>query len=220
MENLGFQGKYVATNTSANSPSQLQAFSDKIEAARHVLRKWRAGLYDDDQETDGTYITYLLNHKYTTTNLRLGARALKGRDVHLVANLSDIAAEQGFHISLSSMTFRISGYSDDTRGGWGAHVGDHHVRMTSEAERDMQLDGLFDLNGRQIVDHSFELSTYSLVPQDAFDKNAPDKEEFEGRYGEVSHSDMMLSCVLCNHSSFFPREVEVSNIVSGRVGLH
>jgi hypothetical protein len=85
-----------------------------IAELRAVLRRWSEDRYPD---CELKVIAYLLAHRYSEVNLKMGA--LKGEDAHKVSHLRPIAEELGFIIGLANLSFTKTGPANDCGGGRG-----------------------------------------------------------------------------------------------------
>lgn len=184
---------YNLIHTSPGIPRPtLPDMHSAIAQLRHILHKWSKGAYDgSDGDTD--IIAYLLEHKYSHVNLKMGA--LKGEDAHLVANLRGVAEEEGFMVCLANLEYNISGVADDD--GYGYYKrgrcayddseDDEEVpSMMEETDTNLQVKNLVDLDGLSMMGGNLNLSQEDLIPQNPFEDVEPDDKEYEGYMGNVS----------------------------------
>ena len=182
----------------------LPTLHNSIAELRAVLRRWSESRYPEDTELQ--VVAYLLNHKYSEVNLRMGA--LKGEDAHKISHLRPIAEELGYIIGLANLSFTKTGTSDDYGGcdywgrkrqrryygGWSSSDdddgGDGDVpNMLEVTGTDLSITNLVDLDGVQIVKtRPLLLSEENLIPKDPFEDEAPDDKDYEGYMGNVCHS--------------------------------
>jgi len=164
----------------------------------HVLRKWRDGKYEEDSER--RLVVYLLDHQYSTANLKEGLMGLKGVDAYRVAFLRPIASKLGFLVGLASLEHNICGMADDegfgyyNRGRWddeGESESEGCESIPSMAEvghATTKIFGVVDLNGALLLPKGkIEVEDYCLVPKEPFEDVVPDKKDYEGYMGNVRH---------------------------------
>jgi len=147
-------------------------------------------------------MTYLLNHQYSSANLKAGIKALKGADLHRVTFLRPIAEELGFVVGLASLEHNVTGPAEDCggssfygRGRWGHRRYDYYDDEDDDGETPgmMEVDststnisGLVDLEGGSLVSlGKIEVEDNCLIPKEPFEDQSPDDEEYEGYMGNV-----------------------------------
>lgn len=152
--------------------------------------KWREDKYTEVPELP--LLAYLLDHKYSSLDLKDGIKALKGADVHLVTTLRNIAEELGYMIGLATLEKRVSGPADN--------CGDHRKRycysdeedeeeevgfynapgMIEEEDSTTNILGLVDLKGISLLPFGkIKLDDCNLIPSDPFEDKLPDKVEYD-----------------------------------------
>ena len=183
----------------------LPTLHSSIAELRAVLRRWSESRYPEDTELK--VVAYLLNHRYSEVNLRMGM--LKGEDAHKISHLRPIAEELGYFIGLANLSFTKTGTPDDCGGGhwdyWGRkrrrryggwsssdddYGGDGDVpNMLEVTDTDLTITNLVDLDGIEIVKtRPLLLSEENLIPQDPFEDEDPDDKDYEGYMGNVCRS--------------------------------
>lgn len=193
---------YNLIHTSPGIPRPtLPDVHSAIARLRHVLYKWSKDAYADsmlDWETD--MVAYVLEHKYSKVNLKIGA--LKGADRHMISNLRVVAEELGFKVCLANLQYTETGYGEDC-GGYShkkrrySYYDDSDDEESSEEEEDpgmaevedtsLTIDNLVDLDGMEILHgKTLSLGTDSVIPEDYFEDESPDDHEYEGYTGNVS----------------------------------
>jgi len=193
---------------SAILPS-LPDMTESVHALRQVLRKWKKECYEEDVE----FLAYILDHKYSEVELSSGAGCLKGKDAHKLGYLRPQTWQQGYKIWLGNLSCRISGYTDDDGYGYNkchryggydeySDEDDEEVpTMSEETDRDYSIKHLVDVHGKLLLEkgHSFSVYSDNIVPEDYFEGQDPDDEEYEGYTGNV----------LSVHSLGFPHNLTV-----------
>jgi hypothetical protein len=87
----------------------LPQSEEAIAALRRAFQRWHTGAYDFEPDSSSDSIAYILEHKYTTTNLTRGSKALKGSDAHLISHLQPTAADWGYMVCLAELSWAING---------------------------------------------------------------------------------------------------------------
>ena len=165
-----------------------------------ILRKWR-----DDKYTDAPkmpLLAYVLQHGYSTLNLKNGFNALKGADAHLATFLRDIAEKLGYMVGLATLQKQVSGPGDDYGKGYYQRKrlnfldSDSDSYSDSDSEEDTpgmleisetttSITGLVDFEGISLLPGKIELEKDNLVSGDPFEDKTPNKVEYEGYMGNV-----------------------------------
>ncbi|KAG6812197.1 hypothetical protein H0H93_013957, partial [Arthromyces matolae] len=188
----------------------LPDMSEAVSRLRHVLRKWQKSAYENE-ELPNNFVAYLLEHKYSEMNLRLGKKCLKGADAHLVTNLGIVAAEFGYNLYLANLVYCVSGtpdsdgyndysyrkrgryrygYESDSDDGYNGGRGvDNTPGMEEVIDTSMTLKNVVDLEGSSIVGTtSLAVSQENLIPEDPFEDVDPDEANYEGYMGNYAGS--------------------------------
>jgi hypothetical protein len=174
----------------------LPQMGDSVDKLRRVLTKWKEDKYAE--APDMPLLAYVLDHEYSSLNLKDGFKALKGSDAHLVTSLRDIAEELGYMVGLASLERHVSGPGDDCGDSY-YRRNRRHYYMDSEDEDDgdapemmeeedttTSIVGLVDLKGHSLLPFGeIQLEDSNLIPSGAFDDKTPDKVEYEGYMGNV-----------------------------------
>ncbi|KAK0189105.1 hypothetical protein F5146DRAFT_1057965 [Armillaria mellea] len=157
--------------------------------------KWRKDCFQSDPVD---LVAYVLSHEYSVAELKTGAMALKGQDAHKMAHLQSVAKDLGYMVCLGNLSYRQSGQAEDMRFhsgyGWkrrryGYYDEDEDEsshRMGEDYETSLTVDNIVDMKGKYLLASgkaSLDLGDDSLVPQDPFDGEDPDDEEYEGYMG-------------------------------------
>jgi hypothetical protein len=191
----------LSYNLVHNSPGIPRPSLADIDSAfshlRHVLRKWSKGAYEAKPETD--IIAYLLDHRYSVSNLNQGSKALKGMDAHKIANVRLIAEELGYLVCLANLLYIVTGVADnDDSYSWKQQrysydEEDEEAQFTPTMveilQSDLRVSNVVDLDGNSLLDprYNLHISSDSLVPQNPFEDVEPDHTELEAYMGNVSH---------------------------------
>ncbi|KAF4617001.1 hypothetical protein D9613_008504 [Agrocybe pediades] len=191
----------LSYNLIHQSPAGIPRLKDTSDAAlrlKRVLEKWREDKYSDWK---GNMMAYLLQHQYSSANLKEGIKCLKGTDLHRITFLRPIAEELGFVVGLASLEHNISGQGEDVGcyggGRWGrrryGYYDDYsdyddyedEVPPMGEVEStSTTISDLVDLDGNILVGiGKMDLDSDRLIPEDPFDDATPDDEEYEGYQG-------------------------------------
>ena len=165
-------------------PPQLPDMHSAVSAVEGIFRKWRKSGYDNP-DFSGT-IAYLLDHQYSEAGLEFAA--LKGKDATLISNIRGAAEKQGICLRLGLLEYVVSGdaevdmYSDycDER-----EDSSESPEMAVVHEKEYRIQGFYDLEG-DIMDPIGLDPKFDMIPQDPFDGEKPDEEEFEGYTANVS----------------------------------
>lgn len=103
---------YNLIHTSPGIPRPtLPNMHTAVTYLREVLRKWSKGAYDANAEGETDMFAYILEHKYSNLNLRIGA--LKGQDAHLISHLRGVASDLGFVVCLANLEYTVTGPGDE-----------------------------------------------------------------------------------------------------------
>ncbi|KAK0467210.1 uncharacterized protein EV420DRAFT_672155 [Desarmillaria tabescens] len=191
---LALSYNLVQTVPTAPLPS-LPNMHTAVHRLRRVLQKWRKDRFQSDPLD---LVAYILSHEYSAAELRIGAMALKGQDAHKAAHLQSVAKDLDYVVCLGSLSYRQSGQAEDmgfhSSYGWKRRRYDPYdesedessYRMGEDYETFLTVDNIVDMKGNHLLASgkaSLELSDDSLVPQDPFDGEDPDDEEYEGYMG-------------------------------------
>ncbi|EFI26739.1 2OG-Fe(II) oxygenase [Coprinopsis cinerea okayama7 len=186
---------YNLIHTSREMPRpSLPDMGDAISQLRRVFQKWSQGKYPT---LSTPYLSYVLNHEYNEISLSTGAAALQGVDAHKVGHLIPIAEELGFVLAFGKLDYHVSGtpaYSyGGRRGRWSRYddyeddSGDEDAPMEDIIDSYYTLKGLVDINGNTLVRGSpgqgLRFDSGSLIPEDPFDGESPDRKDYEGYMG-------------------------------------
>ncbi|PBK72531.1 hypothetical protein ARMSODRAFT_882642 [Armillaria solidipes] len=195
---LALSYNLVQTVPTAALPS-LPNMHSTVQLLRRVLRKWRKDSFQSDPVD---LVAYVLSHEYSAAELQTGAMALKGQDAHKMAHLQSVAKDLGYMVCLGNLSYRQSGQAEDM----GFHSGygwkrrrysyydedededESSHRMGEDYETFLTVDNIVDMNGKYLLASgkaTLDLGDDSLVPQDPFDGEDPDDEEYEGYMGNV-----------------------------------
>ena len=156
-----------------------------------VLRKWRAKKYE--KESQRNIIAYLLDHEYSTANLKDGLDCLKGVDAHRVMLLAPIAEQLGFVVGLAGLSHKVSGSANDNGQGYPGRT----LAMVEVFEKSTRISGIVDLAGASLLSvKHLNLSVKSLIPGNPFKNKKPDDTEYEGYMGNVGFVLSMLISVI------------------------
>lgn len=166
-----------------------------------VLRKWRDGKYEEESER--RLVAYVLDHQYSTANLKEGLMGLKGVDAYRVAFLRPIASKLGFLVGLASLEHNICGVADDegfgyyNRGRWDDEDEDEDEYsgsrknipgMAEVGHATTKIFGVVDLTGTLLLPKGkVKLRDDCLIPKEPFEDVVPDKKDYEGYMGNVRH---------------------------------
>ena len=124
-----------------------------------VLRKWRAKKYE--KESQRNIIAYLLDHEYSTANLKDGLDCLKGVDAHRVMLLGPIAEQLGFVVGLAGLSHKVSGSANDNGQGYPGRA----LAMVEVFQKSTRISGIVDLAGASLLSvKHLNLSVKSLIP--------------------------------------------------------
>ncbi|KAF8908584.1 hypothetical protein CPB84DRAFT_1744211 [Gymnopilus junonius] len=181
-------------DSSGNSPLPgLPQMDEPLASLRRILRKWMEGKYDNVPNL----MAYLLDYQYSTANLRVGWKALKGVDAHRVAFLRTVAGELGFKVGLASLEHNVVGEADDYGEGYyrrGRH--DYYDEYSDDrgtpdmlevTDTSTKITGLVDLEGRVLISvGKISIDPDELIPKDPFEGVNPDKTEYEGYTGNAA----------------------------------
>ncbi|KAF9564500.1 hypothetical protein CPC08DRAFT_247955 [Agrocybe pediades] len=197
----------LSYNLIHQSPAGIPRLKDTSDAAsrlKRVLGKWRENKYSN---WDGGLMAYLLQHQYSSANLKDGIKSLKGVDLYRATFLRPIAEALGFIVGLASLTHNISGQAEDMGGyhgsrRWGRRRYDYHDESeldTDEGYSDRnyripeiiemndpstEISCIMDLDGKPLVANGkMNLKDECLIPKDPFKGVAPDDREYEGYQG-------------------------------------
>ena len=184
---LALSYNLIHDNTSDPCPA-LPQMDDSVIALRRILQKWKDGVYE--AAPDRQMIAYVLQHQYSTANLRDGLRSLKGVDAHRTTFLRPVAEQLGFRVGLGSLAHKVSGCGDD--------LGDEYYRrrygdresttpkMLEVIGTSTRITGLVNLDGRPLIDvNEVFVGSTELIPKDPFKGTNPDKKKYEGYLGNV-----------------------------------
>ena len=145
-----------------------------------VLRKWRAKKYEKESQRD--IIAYLLEHEYSSANLKDGLDCLKGVDAHRVGLLGPIADRLGFVVGLASLSHKVSGYADDSGHGYRGRT----PTMVEVIEKSTSISRFVGLTGASLLSvKNLNLSDKSLIPGNPFRNKKPDSVTYKGYMGNV-----------------------------------
>ncbi|KDR72653.1 hypothetical protein GALMADRAFT_142951 [Galerina marginata CBS 339.88] len=176
-------------------PPCLPDISEAVVLLKRVLQKWRDGKYQEEPERN--LVAYLLNHEYSSANLKNGLKALKGADLHRLTVIRPVAEELGFMVGLASLEHNISGCADDDggdyyrRGRYDYYDEDEDEddragtpSMMEVSDTTTTISGLVDLDGSPLVSvGKVHLDNDSLIPKDPFEDETPDDTDYEGYMG-------------------------------------
>ncbi|KAI1074912.1 hypothetical protein F5B20DRAFT_561598 [Whalleya microplaca] len=127
---------------------------EQMNYLRSLITKWCASISDTEK------LIYVLEHKYSETNLSL--RNLKGRDQIVCQNLQELSSEEDFVILLASMDrtkAEEEGYYDDSED-------------STELHRVITCDGC-------VVYNSMEVEVKEILGADPWDRDADSEDEGE-----------------------------------------
>ncbi|KAF4616998.1 hypothetical protein D9613_008503 [Agrocybe pediades] len=197
----------LSYNLIHQSPAGIPRLKDTSDAAsrlKRVLGKWRENKYSN---WDGGLMAYLLQHQYSSANLKDGIKSLKGVDLYRATFLRPIAEALGFIVGLASLTHNISGQAEDMGGYHGSRRwGRRRYDYSDESELDTdegysdrnyripeiiemndpstEISCIMDLDGKPLVANGkMNLKDECLIPKDPFKGVAPDHREYEGYQG-------------------------------------
>ena len=201
---LALSYNLIHSSPGAPKPS-LPDMSTALMHLRHVLRKWRKGVYEIEADRD--IIAYLLKHEYSAANLASGAKTLKGEDAHKAANLKSIAEEQGVMVCLANLSYHVLGAADDDfghhdygskRGRYGYDSDDHDEGVPSMAEvieKTFSINNIVDLEGNELLGakSALYIEESNVIPDEPFEDVEPDDTDYEGYMGNVSCSLTIVS---------------------------
>ncbi|KAL1749666.1 hypothetical protein FB107DRAFT_252665 [Schizophyllum commune] len=148
-------------------------------------------------------IIYLLDHKYSQTNMK--GSALKGLDTHKLAILQLLAKQHNFRLGLASLKTSLSGYADDNGCSYGrSRYGRYGYYDDSEEDDDEDVDfaeveetetnitNLVNLEGRMLQDElEFDVEGDGRIPGDlteAVQQGEHDGQDYEGYMGNGTGS--------------------------------
>ncbi|KAK0501477.1 hypothetical protein EDD18DRAFT_1066392 [Armillaria luteobubalina] len=204
---LALSYNLVQTIPTAALPS-LPNMHSAVQSLRRVLRKWRKDCFLSDPVD---IVAYVLSHEYSPAELKTGATGLKGQDAHKMAHLQSVAKDLGYMVCLGNLSYRQSGQAEDM----GLHSGhgwkrrryhyydedsdsdsdESSYRMGDDYETFLTVDNIVDMKGKYLLASgkaTLDLGDDSLVPQDPFDGEDPDDEEYEGYMGNVFYRRTVL----------------------------
>ena len=187
----------IYTASPGGAQPTLPQIGDSVEKLRRVLMKWRDGKYAEVPEIP--LLAYLLDHEYSSQNLKDGSKALKGADAPLVTFIRDIAEELGYIIGLAQVEREVSGPGDDCGGNYYQRNRHHYYsdsedeydfdeapEMAEELETTTSIVSLVDLKGSSLLPFGkIGLNDDNLVPNDLFEDKTPNKVDYEGYMGNA-----------------------------------
>ena len=180
---------YNLINTSRGLPApHLPAMHSGVSDVQQIFRMWAQGNYGRTRSS-GT-IAYLLGHQYSDVGLEFAA--LKGKDAAFISNIQRAAEKEGVHLRLGNLVCEVSGDAGSDYG----HCS-RAPRMEMVDDTEYRIEGLYDSEGDLFkLQRPIRLSEeLDLIPENPFEGEKPDDEDFEGFYGDVGFPP-------------FPRDVE------------
>lgn len=152
---------YNIVQTSANLPKQSAAhLADQADQLGRALKLWRRNYLETNPHS-----IYILEHKYTSTSLKLAS--LKGRDQAVGAHLQQVCSANGFYLFLAAMERSVTEENDYYDG--------------EDKEDDLCLRDIVTPSGISIGT-KLEIEMDDILQQDPFERD-PDAEsdgEFTG----------------------------------------
>ena len=173
-------------------PSNMDVAANLL---RRILMKWKEGRYAEHQCCN--LVAFLLDHQYSTSNLRKGLKTLKGVDAHRVIFVRSVAEEFGFKVGLASLKHNVSGAADDDGCDYYARQrrcyseeeeseGRNTPSMAEVGDESTELSGFVDLKGNVLLPiKKLSISPEELVPKEPFEDQRPDQTDYEGYMGNV-----------------------------------
>lgn len=187
---------YNLIHTSPNIPPPSLPGQSDLKPLSDVLHKWK---HDGFQHTPDTpLIAYRLDHQYSADDLKKGQGGLKGKDASTIAQLLPVAECNGIVVCLGNLKRTVVGYAEDN--GYSYHKrgcyyddddeDDEDVTMAEIEEDVYKIENMVrvDKGGddKENVDFGeFCIDQDSLIPEDPFDGDGPDEQDYEGYMGNV-----------------------------------
>ena len=191
----------------------LPDMSDSLHLLRRVLKKWRDGMYEDG--SDRNVAAYLLQHQYSSANLKEGVKTLKGVDAHRVAFIRRITDQLGFTVGLATLTHQVTGYPDNDYGYYGrrSRYGyyDEDERGSTPGMGEVEsttttLSDVVDLCGTSLIPMGeLVVDDDCVIPKEPFEDETPDDTDYEGYMGNVRQFTTLI----------FNRFIDDTSISSG-----
>ena len=167
----------------------LPDMSNSQNLLRRVLEKWRDGVYKEKcypelRLPEQKIVVCVLEHQYSSANLKEGAKSLKGADAHKVTYIRPIAEDLGFSVGLASLKHRViaPSYSDYDEDEWRYGGPDTEVTTT--------IKNVVDLCGSTLIPaKKLDICEVHVVPKALFDDDTPDNSEDEDCMENADHCE-------------------------------
>jgi hypothetical protein len=203
----------IDTSPGITSP-HLPTGDSSLQHLREIFSKWSNDQYPSLKADQ--IIAYVLTHEYSSASLR--EVIIKGKDQHITSILKNAGDSEGVLILMGFLNVRVQGCTSSE--GWqtydgpgdspdyGSDSGTYDTPVMSHAEKaETWMDGIRDLQGREVGIPSIKLDEDSVIPYRAFSGVYPnDSKVIEKYWGNVRSTELRtfvyvtyIHLVRCNY---------------------
>ena len=185
---------YHLINTSPGiNPPHLPVGDSSLQSLRDIFYKWSHDEYPS-VEADRV-VAYGFTHLYSDASLR--EVIVKGQDQHIASILKQAGDSEEVLVLMGWLNARVDGstssqgwqiyYGEGDSPEYGRETGSHDVPVMSEVcKTKMWMDGIQDMQGREVGITKIELDEGSVLPFRAFSGVSPDESKtIDAYWGNV-----------------------------------
>ena len=201
------------------NPPHLPIGDSSLENLRNIFYKWSHDEYPSVEAN--RVVAYNLTHEYSYASLR--EVIIKGEDQHIASILKQAGDSEGVLVLMGWLNARVDGGASSE--GWhiyrgegdspeyGRKTGSYDVPVMSHVYRaEMWMDGIQDIQGREVGIAKIKLDGDNVIPFRAFSGVCPDESEtIDAYWGNVGSNGLEIFLARDSHSC---RKAQLSSIVS------
>ena len=201
------------------NPPHLPVGDSSLQSLREILYKWSHDEYPS-VEADRV-VAYSFTHEYSSASIR--EVIVKSEDQHIASILEQAGDLEEVAVLMGWLNARVDGCTGDE--GWqiyygggdsseyGQKIGSHDVPVMSHVYRaEMWMDGIQDIQGREVGIAKIKLDGDNVIPFRAFSGVCLDESEtIDAYWGNVGSNGLEIFLARDSHSC---RKAQLSSIVS------
>jgi len=201
------------------NPPHLPVGDTSLENLRDIFYKWSHDEYPSVEAE--RVVAYNLTHEYSAASLR--EVIVKGQDQHIASILKQAGDSEGVVVLMGWLNARVDGSTSSE--GWhiyhgkgdspeyGQKTGSYDVPVMSDVYKTkMWMDGIQDMQGREVGIPKIELDEGSVLPLRAFSGVYPDESKIIDAYwGNVGSNGLEIFLTRDSHPC---RKAQPSSLVS------
>ena len=201
------------------NPPHLPVGDSSLQSLRDIFYGWSHDEYPSVEAE--RVVAYSFTHQYSAASLR--EVIVKGQDQHIASILKQAGDLEEVVLLMGWLNACVDGGTGDE--GWqiyygkgdspeyGGKIGSHDVPVMSHVHRAMMwLDGIQDMQGREVGVAKIKLDGDNVLPFRAFSGVHPDKSEtIDAYWGNVGSNCLEIFLTRDSHSC---RKAQLSSLVS------